>query len=307
MASEPEMSIKDVQGILVRDHGLVRDRSVIGRHMRKAHQPFKPYRLQKLSPLHSKQRLAFCKTVLRRHLKHQGVRVRSFGKGGEVEPLDIRKAVWVDKKLFTVKKTCCQSTQNRRVWFKKGLKKKEAAVLLPSKMIQEKRTGSHGVMMGLLLAGDGRVSRPAVMPSGLKINSEVYQKILEQEYYPQILEWYPDHSFVWIQDNTPSHGSKSTVEWLSRNWVANGAEILRWPPCSPDLHPLDFSIWSILESKLPIYPNTAAGRALLQSTVNARAMALDPVMVHKVCNEEFLRRIRACIRAGGGHFEHLLK
>ena len=54
-----------------------------------------------------------------------------------------------------------------------------------------------------------------------------------------------DH-FVFQQDGAPSHRAKSTVEFLQRT-VLNFIEPSVWPPNSPDLNPVDCSVWGALQ------------------------------------------------------------
>ena len=48
------------------------------------------------------------------------------------------------------------------------------------------------------------------------------------------------------QDRVTTHMANLVQEWCKRNMV--GLKEL-WPPFSPDLNPMDFAIWSILENK----------------------------------------------------------
>jgi len=51
---------------------------------------------------------------------------------------------------------------------------------------------------------------------------------------------------VFQQDSAPAHKAKTTHEWLRRNFPAFiSAE--DWPSGSPDLKPLDYKLWAILE------------------------------------------------------------
>ena len=54
---------------------------------------------------------------------------------------------------------------------------------------------------------------------------------------------YPEGNYVFQQDGAPAHTSKRTEEF---NLVAVWTKEM-WPPQSPDLNPLDYSIWANVE------------------------------------------------------------
>jgi len=52
--------------------------------------------------------------------------------------------------------------------------------------------------------------------------------------------------WVFQQDSAPAHKAKMTREWQQRNVLAFiSAE--DWPSGSPDLNPLDYTLWAVLE------------------------------------------------------------
>src|SRR4051812_7316997 len=51
-----------------------------------------------------------------------------------------------------------------------------------------------------------------------------------------------------LQDGATSHTANRTQEWLRRK-VPDFISKEEWPPRSPDLNPLDYSIWSILDDR----------------------------------------------------------
>ena len=55
---------------------------------------------------------------------------------------------------------------------------------------------------------------------------------------------YPD-GFLLQQDNARPHTSRQTTKWLNDN----GINILKWPPSSPDLSPIE-NLWGIIKNKL---------------------------------------------------------
>ena len=52
--------------------------------------------------------------------------------------------------------------------------------------------------------------------------------------------------FLFQQDGAPAHTARVTQTWLSEN-IPDFIDKGEWPPSSPDLNPMDFSIWSIFE------------------------------------------------------------
>mgnify|MGYP005988702735 CR=1 FL=1 len=74
-----------------------------------------------------------------------------------------------------------------------------------------------------------------------------------QENLPTIAE--PDSIFM--QDNAPTHKAERVQVWLN-NWAReNGIELLKWPPYSLDLNPIE-NAWKILKHRIcKHYPELA--------------------------------------------------
>jgi len=78
-----------------------------------------------------------------------------------------------------------------------------------------------------------------------KINSDKYCQILEEYLLPYMEELGGRHTYIFQQDNAPSHKAKATMEWFERRSV----NLLDHPACSPDLNPIE-RIWDILDRSL---------------------------------------------------------
>jgi len=55
--------------------------------------------------------------------------------------------------------------------------------------------------------------------------------------------------FIFQQNSAPAHRAREMIELLSRaspDFI--GPEM--WPPNSPDLNPVDYSIWSVMEERV---------------------------------------------------------
>jgi hypothetical protein len=73
-----------------------------------------------------------------------------------------------------------------------------------------------------------------------------------------------------------------------------------WPSNSPDLNPMDYSIWSILERKV-----CSTRHNSLESLKEALQKAWDEITEDELrpIIDNFPNRLNACIQADGGHFE----
>jgi len=78
---------------------------------------------------------------------------------------------------------------------------------------------------------------------------------------------------------------------------------IHWPARSPDLNPLDFFLWGYC--KEDIYRRLPENVEELNDRLHYAVWAIENEIMEKT-QENFLRRMRACITMDGGHFEHLL-
>jgi len=74
----------------------------------------------------------------------------------------------------------------------------------------------------------------------------------------------------------------------------------QWPPNSPDLNPLDYAIWGILEAA--IYGRKFRTIEELKAALQEAWERIDlNVLASSVDN--WRKRLRACVQANGGYFE----
>jgi hypothetical protein len=113
------------------------------------------------------------------------------------------------------------------------------------------------------------VMPPYFFEVGLKINTAVYLDVLKNVVKPWIDATY-NSNYVWQQDSAPAHKSKVVQKYLAENfkdfWPAT-----MWPPQSPDLNPLDYSIWGVVEAKAcrTSHPNITTLKASITSAWNS--------------------------------------
>ena len=111
-----------------------------------------------------------------------------------------------------------------------------------------RRQNLTSVMVWAAVTATGR-SLLVFVPSGVKLNSQRYiSDILEGDLLPWARKHFEGAPWILQQDSAPSHGSRMTQRWIQAHILAFISKE-DWPPRSPDLYTLDFSMWSILESK----------------------------------------------------------
>jgi predicted transcriptional regulator len=73
-----------------------------------------------------------------------------------------------------------------------------------------------------------------------------------------------------------------------------------WPPNSPDLNPMDYAVWSILEEKAcrKPHPNVES----LKKELKKAWKEISLKTLEKIV-DSFPKRLKACVDAKGGHFE----
>ena len=99
-----------------------------------------------------------------------------------------------------------------------------------------------------------------------------------------------------MQDGALAYTAHSVRDWLEENEI----RLFDWCARSPDLNPIE-NIWSWMDSQIM--------RINITSIEHLKEV-LNPVWLsvpHEMCMrliESMPRRVRACIKAKGGHFEY---
>ena len=134
---------------------------------------------------------------------------------------------------------------------------------------------------------------------GVKINRHNYMEMLDQDCFPWTEQHFGNEWWCFQQDTAPAHKANETQDFL-RDRCPDFITRDEWPPRSPDLNPLDYSVWSILEEKACAKPHTN-----VESLKRALVKAWDEISVEtlKKIVDDFPKRLKACVEADGGHFE----
>ncbi len=95
-----------------------------------------------------------------------------------------------------------------------------------------------------------------------KVNTAVYQEVLEHFMLPAADQLYGDADFIFQQDLAPAHSAKATSTWFKDH----GIPVLNWPANSTDLNPIE-NLWGIVKRKMRYArPNNAEE---LKATIRA--------------------------------------
>ena len=85
---------------------------------------------------------------------------------------------------------------------------------------------------------------------GVKTGAQVYQEdVLQGGVKPLNTTLFSGQKWVIQQDSAPAHKAKTTHAWLRRH-VPAFISAENWPLGSPDLNPLDYKLWAVLEDML---------------------------------------------------------
>ena len=206
----------------------------------------------------------------------------------------LSKVLFTDEKIFTVEPF--HNRQNRRQLLKKGQQKTAAAKTIGR---------SHFPASVMVWAGICSTGKTPLIfiERNVKINAASYQqRVLRDVLEPWAAEHFGPEGFTLQQDWAPAHSARSTIAVCEKLFPGFWGKDV-WPPNSPDLNPMDYSVWSILEQKI-------SGRRY--ATVDALKMALtrawDEITPEECASivNNIRKRLRKCIEVKGGNFEHML-
>ena len=83
---------------------------------------------------------------------------------------------------------------------------------------------------------------------GVKINKDTYLKLMKENLLPWTKLTFGEGGITHQQDGAASHTANFVQNWCKNNMALFWTKEM-WPPSSPDLNPMGFSVWNILESK----------------------------------------------------------
>lgn len=203
---------------------------------------------------------------------------------------------FTDEKVFTVAPPV--NLQNDRVYAPVATKKREIAA---DRLLRTRPTFTKSVMVSVAVSKLGCTGLVFVEP-GVKINGAYYRDLLLSEQLLPAIRRIAGDVYVFQQDNAPAHRARETVELLRRETPQFIGPNL-WPPNSPDLNPVDYKIWGVLQERVyqtPIRDVTDLRQRLIDTWSGISQKVIDEAI------DQWRNRLNACVKAKGGHFEYLL-
>ena len=209
---------------------------------------------------------------------------------------DVGFIFFTDEKLFTV--AAPSNPQNDRVYVHRATPKKQIS---SDRLLRTRSTFSQSLMVSVGIS-KLRCTELIFVDPGAKINGQYYRDVMLAQHLLPAMRHISGNMFIFQQDSAPAHRARETVEYLTRNTPDFiGPEM--WPPNSPDLNPVDYSIWSIMDQR--VYQNRIENTGELRQRLVSVWNDLEQHVIDTAV-DQWRRRLAACVRENGGHFEHKL-
>ena len=98
------------------------------------------------------------------------------------------------------------------------------------------------------------------------------------------------------------HTAHQQQEWLETN-TPDFIKKDEWPPNSPDLNPHDYHVWTAMLEKYQAITPKPKNKVELKVVLEEIWADLPQKPIDRAVTA-FRKRLQACVRAEGGHFEH---
>lgn len=211
-------------------------------------------------------------------------------------PANIVNFIWfTDEKLFTV--STPSNTQNDRVYVSADVRKRDIPA---ERLLRTRPTFCKSLMVSVGVSALGRTEIHFVEP-GVKINGQYYRDVLLLQCLLPNIRKLTDY-FIFQQDSAPAHRARDTIALL-RSEAPDFIGPTLWPPNSPDLNPVDYKIWSVMQEsvyKVRIHDVDELRQRIVDAWDELDQRVIDAAV------QQWRERLQACVAARGGHFEHKL-
>jgi len=166
------------------------------------------------------------------------------------------------------------------------------------RLLRTRSTFSKSVMESVAVSVLGTTKLMFIEP-GVKINGAYYRDVLLGQHLLPAIRSVTRDFFTY---NVLAHRAGDTMEFLSRN-TPDFISPLPWPPNSPDLNPLDYEVWGVLQQR--VYHSRIRDVDHLKQCLIEEWRCFDQNIIDRAVRQWHFG-LRVCVRANGGHFEHKL-
>lgn len=156
------------------------------------------------------------------------------------------------------------------------------------------------------ITSDGKCPLIFIDP-GVKVKAPYYRDtVLKKKFLPWARRHFRGRHWCFQQDGAPSHKAEEVQNWIRNNFPEfikvdiSKKKPGQWPSNSPDLNPLDYAIWGILEAS--IHGKKFNSINELKATLRRAWNRID-VNVLASAVDNWPKRLRSCVQADGGYFE----
>lgn len=199
--------------------------------------------------------------------------------------------IFSDEKMFVLQDS--HNQQNDRVY---GVSLRDIPA---DKLAVQRFQSTSAVMVWGAISPKGKLPL-LFIDRGVKINQDFYiQNVLQDHLLKNAQMVYGNEYYCFQQDSAPSHKAKRTQDWCRQN-LTDFIPWEEWPASSPDLNPLDFSIWGYMLSKV------GSTHGLNLSSFKDRLIKIwdeIPEEVVRAACKSFYKRLRKVVQAKGERFE----
>jgi len=199
--------------------------------------------------------------------------------------------LWTDEKLFTVQ--AIHNPQNDRIW----TENKDSVPVERRTSFRRQKPASVMVWAGV--TSSGLKTLLIFVEDGVKINQHVYLNMLKNKVVPWMNALPLNEGLTLQQDGATAHTAKMVQAWCRDNFRGFWSKEL-WPPSSPDLNPMDFGIWSILEQKACRVSHQSV--EVLKKKLTESWEEIDRETVRATC-DQVVPRLRRVLKEKGGYIE----
>lgn len=207
----------------------------------------------------------------------------------------LKTAFFSDEKIFKVKQH--YNSQNDVCYISKKMKKSD----VPDERLNcEQKTFPQKIMVSVAVSKAGKTRLFFVDP-GTKVNAHYYTNVLMKKMIPQMDRRTNGEGYLFMQDGARAHTAQLTLDKLDKQKQLSLLQPENWPPNSPDLNPVDFGIWGLLEQ------NVYRGRRITDIESLKEALVYEwnriPQETIDNCINAFRPRLKRVVEVGGGHIE----